>query len=77
MASQQTVPMRARTSTRDRLRQLAEMHGRTMIDELDALVEEQFERLLLNEMLEGMSQGGVVDDELVEWQSAPLDAPLG
>lgn len=76
MATQLTVPMRARASTRDRLRQLAELHGRTMIDELDALVEEQFERQLLNEMLEGMSQGGV-DDELVEWQSAPLDAPLG
>ena len=76
MATQLTVPMRARTSTRDRVRQLAEMHGRTMIDELDALVEEQFDRLLLNGMLEGMSQGGDVDDELVEWQSAPLDAPL-
>ncbi|MFA4926989.1 MAG: Arc family DNA-binding protein [Patulibacter sp.] len=70
-----TVPMRARTSTRDRVRQLAEMHGRSMVDELDALVEQQFDRLLLNQMLEGMAQDGS-DSELAEWQDAPLASRL-
>jgi len=63
--------MRARASTRDRLRELADLHGRSMIDELDLLVEQQHERLLLDQMLEGMAQP---DDELAEWRDAPIDA---
>jgi len=51
------------------------MHGRSMVDELDALVEQQFDRLLLNQMLEGMAQDGS-DSELAEWQDAPLASRL-
>jgi uncharacterized protein (DUF1778 family) len=77
MAAVETMMIRVRRSTQERLARRAELEGRSLTDMFDAAVDLMEEQELLASMDESYRKhGDAIHKEMKAWLDMPLDGPV-
>jgi uncharacterized protein (DUF1778 family) len=76
MAATETMMIRVRRSTQERLARQAELEGKSLTEMFDAAVDVLEEQILLTSMDESYRKyGDEIHEEMKAWLEMPLDSP--